>query len=459
MVSANKVIEEMNDDARPGLEHARQDRRGRAVAAADEEAIAPAGSERPASPPWLGKRVGHFKLIGLLGQGAMGRVFRVEDTLLRRFVALKVLPKSIKRGEKVVAIERLIHEAQAVATLDHPNVVTVYEVNESGGVYYIAMELAEGGSLRELVKAAGPLEYTRACLLCADAADALAHAHMLGIVHRDVKPANLMLTRTGRCKVTDFGLARGVENSDLSKPIPEAVGTPQFIAPELLRGDAATAQSDVYSLAATLWYLLTGRAIFDATSTPDLLQKHLDAPVPDITLLRPDVPATLGKAIMKALAKQPEDRFDSIAQFAKVLRVHTIPVESGGSSSSVIAAGVGPEDTAYMSLASLRPRRTSPRAWKLVRRLPIGKILVLGSGWAAAAALAVLMLPTWKVMLIQRMGGIDPTSAANAPAATTPVPWVRPSNVSLTLPELAPRTALPTQLPPTAPIQLGTDGQ
>src|SRR6185437_1830654 len=206
----------------------------------------------------------------------MGRVFRVEDTLLRRYVALKVLPKSIKRNEKGIAIERLIHEAQACATLDHPNVVSVYEVNEAGGVYYIAMELAEGGSLRELVKAAGPLEYPRACLLCADAADALAHAHSLGIVHRDVKPANLMLTRSGRCKVTDFGLARGLETAELSKPIPEAVGTPQFIAPELLRGESASLHSDIYSLGATLWYLLTGRSVFEATSTADLLQKHLD---------------------------------------------------------------------------------------------------------------------------------------------------------------------------------------
>lgn len=358
---------------------------------------------KSSAPAWLGKRVGHFKLIGLLGQGAMGRVFRVEDTLLRRYVALKVLPKSIKRNEKGIAIERLIHEAQACATLDHPNVVSVYEVNEAGGVYYIAMELAEGGSLRELVKAAGPLEFPRACLLCADAADALAHAHSLGIVHRDVKPANLMLTRSGRCKVTDFGLARGLESAELSKPIPEAVGTPQFIAPELLRGESASLHSDIYSLGATLWYLLTGRSVFEATSTADLLQKHLETPIPDLRNLRPDVPVSLSKAIQKALAKKPQDRFESAAQFAKVLRVHTIPVESSGSFASGNVP-LNPEDTATFSLsrtrasavaAAVAPPSESPRksSWWTNRRV------IIGASAAAAALLIAAMVPA-----IERMG-------------------------------------------------------
>ena len=131
------------------------------------------GPDRPAAgaqPSWLGKRVGRFKLLGLLGQGAMGRVFRVEDTLLQRYAALKVLPRTIQRGGKAVAVERLIREARAAATVEHPNAVTIFEVNESGGVHYIAMELIEGGTLRDLVKASGSLEYPRACLLCADAA-------------------------------------------------------------------------------------------------------------------------------------------------------------------------------------------------------------------------------------------------------------------------------------------------
>src|SRR5688572_27144075 len=160
-------------------------------------------SSSNSSPSWMGKRVGRFRLVGLLGQGAMGRVFRAEDTMLRRQVALKVLPKTVKRGQRTVQAERLVREARAAATLEHPNAVQVFEVNEVGGVYYIAMELVESGSLRDLVEGQGPLDYVRACQLAAEAADALAHAHSMGIVHRDVKPANLLLSRTGRLKVAD----------------------------------------------------------------------------------------------------------------------------------------------------------------------------------------------------------------------------------------------------------------
>ena len=300
-----------------------------------EQSATSVGSKRTATtaPSWVGKRVGRFRLVAELGRGAMGRVFRGEDTLLHRQVALKVLPKFVKRGNKTITVERLIGEARAAATLDHPNVVTVHEVNESGGVYYIAMELLEGGSLRELVKAAGPMDYPRACLMCADAADGLAQAHSLGIVHRDVKPANLMLTRSGRCKVVDFGLARMDDASDFAAAIPESVGTPQFIAPELLRGVPASAQSDVYSLGATLWFLLTGHPPFEARTEADLLRKHLEEPLPDLAALRPDLPPGLIQAVNKAMSKQPADRFQSAAQFEKVLRVYTIAPESGTSTS------------------------------------------------------------------------------------------------------------------------------
>jgi serine/threonine protein kinase len=288
--------------------------------------------ESTGAPSWMGKRVGKFRLVGLLGQGAMGRVFRAEDTMLRRQVALKVLPKTVKRGQRTVEAERLIREARAAATLEHPNAVQVFEVNEVGGVYYIAMELVEAGSLRELVEGQGPLDYVRACQLAAEAADALAHAHQMGIVHRDVKPANLLLSRTGRVKVADFGLARVEDPSDLSNFLAESVGTPQFVAPEILQGVAATAKSDVYSLGATLWYLLTGKPPFEAGTTEELLHKHINAPLPNLKKLRPDLPDGLVRAINTALAKDPGRRHGTTEQFASALRVHTIPVGGVGAS-------------------------------------------------------------------------------------------------------------------------------
>jgi hypothetical protein len=317
------------------------------------EAPAPASSKKPS---WMGKRVGRFKLLGLLGQGAMGRVFRAEDTLLRRHVALKVLSRNHQRGSRTVAAERLIREARAAASLEHPHIASIYEMNHSGGVHYIAMELVEGGSLRELIRAAGPMEPVHACQLVAEAAEALACAHSQAVVHRDIKPANLMLTRNGRCKVVDFGLARVEERADVESAMADSVGTPQFVAPEIVVGSPASPRSDVYSLAATLWYLLIGRPPFTGRNTEELLDRVVHAPLPDVRTLRPDVPAGLAQALHKGLSRDPSKRYTSADQFAKVLRVQTIPVApplpraagaSGDTEWSI--AGTGACDVAVVS--------------------------------------------------------------------------------------------------------------
>jgi serine/threonine protein kinase len=289
------------------------------------------------APKWLGKRVGRFKLLALLGQGAMGRVFRAEDTLMQRHVALKLLPRTVKRGGNSVGGEMLIREARAAASIEHPGAVQIYEINEAGDVYYIAMELLEGGSLRDLVKAAGPLDVTRACLLAAEAAETLSYAHSIGVVHRDVKPANLMLNRAGRCKVVDFGLARVDDPSDLTNFLAESVGTPQFIAPEILTGTPASAQSDMYSLGGTVWYLLTGHPPFEAGTSQELLQKHINCPLADLRSIRPDVPQGLADALARSLAKRPGERYPSMDQFAKVLRVHTIPLAASAADMEAMA--------------------------------------------------------------------------------------------------------------------------
>jgi len=321
-----------------------------------------------------GRRVGRFRLLSELGRGSMGRVFRADDPLLQRQVAIKVLPKILRRGHKTVEVARLIGEARAAAMLDHPHAVRVYEINEFNGMMYIAMELLEGGSLRDLVKAAGPLDFPRACLLCADAAAVLARGHELGIVHRDVKPANLLLTRSGRCKVADFGLARVDDGGDADAALPESVGTPQFVAPELLRGGSASPRSDLYSLGATLWYLLTGGPPFQARTAAELLRKHLKAPLPDLSQLCPDLPAGLVRAVSKALAKNPADRFDSLAQFEKMLRMYSAAADG---TSAALAASVSWSEPLVDQLAA------APAAW--ARRVPSPAFL------AAAAAVLVML--------------------------------------------------------------------
>jgi serine/threonine protein kinase len=394
------------------------------------------GTRSIPAPRWLGKRVGRFKLLALLGQGAMGRVFRAEDTLMGRHVALKLLPKSYKKGGVSVGPEMLINEARAAAAIEHPSAVQIYEVNQAGDVCYVAMELLEGGSLRDLVRAAGPMDVTRACLLCAEAAEALAAAHAAGVVHRDVKPANLMLSRQGRCKVVDFGLARLDGPGDWGSAA-ESVGTPQFIAPEILSGTPASAQSDIYSLGGTLWYLLTGKPPYQGKDAQELLRMHVDSPVPDIRSVRPEAPAGLANALETALAKRPADRFATMEQLARVLRVHAIPIAGSAENLDIpVATGVPPSPQLqrparpatplHQSVAAPPEEEPEPDARTVYTALPhqqpdrMGWPLLVGGGVVIAAIVAVLCI----VFLRPSKDGsvASPTNSSLIPPISTHAP-------------------------------------
>lgn len=330
----------------------------------------PAPRQKP--PPWLYKRLGRYRLLELLGEGAVGKVFRAEDLQLARQVALKAIPL-MRSKSRLHSQDQSINEARLAASLEHPNIVRVYEVGQTPQLCYIAMELVEGGNLKDLVSGSGPLDYVQACQLVAEAADALAYSHAQGIIHRDVKPANLMLGRGGRCKLADFGLAvlqqPGSDREGASGP----AGTPQFVAPEVIRGEAAEPRSDLYSLAATLWYLLVGTPPFSADHPGELLEKHLNEPLPALGKLRPDLPEALVRGISSGLAKEPSGRPENMEQFARQLRVHTIVV--GGSGSSVgslgLVAGGGSR------AVSMRSKIRGPLVWG-------GLSAVLGTGIAAA---------------------------------------------------------------------------
>jgi serine/threonine protein kinase len=335
-------------------------------------------TSKPA-PPWLGRRVGRFKLLAFLGQGGMGKVFRAEDVQLQRQVALKVLPLQVKLGDKTIGLEQFVREARSAAALEHPGVVQVYEVNQTTEVFYIAMELLEGGNLRDLVQASGPLDVVRACQLGAEAAEALGHAHQLGIVHRDVKPSNLMLSRGGRCKITDFGLARIDDPADTFYLGTEAVGTPLYMAPEVGRGQRADGAADIYSLAATMCYLLCGRPPFQARTAKEILDLHADEPPPDLCALRPDLPQSLSDAIRRGLAKRPKERFESAAQFASALRVHTIPLGASGAIPSPGAWGSAVGSGTWSGNPGVATQKPPVKSWLLRpgSLIAIGTIVIL----------------------------------------------------------------------------------
>jgi len=307
-----------------------------------DSALADAGAERaverrapgkPKAPPpsrpgpsWVGKLLGHFKLLRLIGEGRMGRVIQAQDINLKRIVALKVLSKRIPGVDKRQQVHQFLREARAAAQIEHPNVVRIYEISEHEGWWYIAMEMLEGGNLRELVNAAGPLPAPRACAFVADAAAALAVAHDLGIIHRDIKPTNLMLTRRGRCKLTDFGLVRLHDPNDPFDFTDKAVGSPKYMAPEMIQRGEDTPAVDVYSLGATLYYALTGHPPYTGRTVEEILKKHMKAPVPQVRAVIPQCPATLDMLVQRAMAKKPADR-PTAGDLSAALRAEVIMVQ------------------------------------------------------------------------------------------------------------------------------------
>ena len=414
------------------------------------------GTRSIPAPRWLGKRVGRFKLLALLGQGAMGRVFRAEDTLMGRHVALKLLPKTYKKRGISVGPEMLINEARAAAAIEHPNAVQIYEVNQAGDVCYVAMELLEGGSLRDLIRAAGPMELTRACLLCAEAADALAAAHAAGVVHRDVKPANLMLSRQGRCKVVDFGLARLEGPGDWGSAA-ESVGTPQFIAPEMLDGTPASAQSDIYSLGGTLWYLLTGSSPYQGKDARELLRMHRDSPHPGFTLDSTRSAGGLGRGAQNGAGQAPSDRFATMEQFARVLRVHAIPIACSAESLGIAVpppAEIAPpiqrpaRPTMPVESAEVEPQAgESPGAAEIPiataappQNSKLGLPLLIGGGVVIAAVVAVLCIVFLRPPQDNSVSG---TAMPNAtPAASTAASLSRKTVADPSSPEVLPPSLL-----------------
>ena len=281
-------------------------------------------------PGWVGKKLGHFKLLRLIAEGSMGTVIQAMDVNLKRIVALKVLRKRIVGFDDRQRVDQFLREARAAARLDHPNIVRIYEINEHGGWWYIAMEMVEGGSVKQIIKSTGSMAPGRACSVIADAAVALSAAHSLGVIHRDVKPSNLMVSRGGHCKLTDFGLVRLYDPNDPFDFTTRAVGTPQFVAPEVIRQHRSAPASDVYSLGGTLYYALTGHPPYVGEKVAGILNQHLDGPLPELSKHIPDCPESLNKLVQWAMAKDPAQR-PTAADFATALCSEAIDWRTGDS--------------------------------------------------------------------------------------------------------------------------------
>lgn len=265
----------------------------------------------------------HYKILGHLGSGGMSTVYLAEHTLMQRRVAIKVLPK--KRLSNAAYLERFVREAQAIASLDHPHIVRAYDIDRFEDVHYIVMEYFDGKNLRQIVDTDGPLSYEDAVNYIRQGAEGLIHAHRIGIIHRDVKPENLLANDEGLVKLLDLGLALLDENifthsNSSSIADDKILGTADYLAPEqAINSHSVDARADIYSLGCTLYFCLTGHAPFPTGTIPQRLLAHQRQQPASIFVDRPDAPQDLVKICEKMMAKKPDDRYQSAAEVSEVL--------------------------------------------------------------------------------------------------------------------------------------------
>lgn len=333
------------------------------------------------NPPSL--QIGPYVVLECLGKGAMGQVFKARHRVMSRVVALKVIHR--ERLSNPQAVARFTQEIRAVAQLAHPNIVTAYDCGQDGDSHFLAMEYVAGSDLARLVKERGPLPVAQACDYVRQAALGLQHAHEHGLVHRDVKLSNLMLTAAGQVKVLDFGLARferGTKSGGHHTQVGRLIGTVDFMAPEQAEdARAAEACADQYSLGCCLFYLLTGRPPFLGADVIERLSARVLGDAPPLRSLRPDAPEELGGILSMSLARNSGARYPSCAAFASALAPFCGPA---------VQQVNGTIDQAPAD----RPVIEMPHARRRRRRNPYRGLLV--ASIVSLVVLAVVLVFVWR---------------------------------------------------------------
>ena len=335
-----------------------------------------------------------YEVEELVGTGGMSSVFRARDRLLDREVALKVLHQQY--GADAEYVERFRREARAVAALSHPNIVTVIDRGEHEGRQFIVFEYVAGENLKHLIQRRGPAPVATALELSIQIARALSFAHRAGLVHRDVKPQNVLLNGDGQAKVTDFGIARSLDVKQGMTQTGTVLGTSAYIAPEQAQGQRVDEHTDVYSLGVVLFELLTGEVPFAGDNFVAVAMRHINEPPPPVHNQRPDVPPRVEAAVLRAMAKDPADRFETMADFCAELESCLAELQS----------------TQILPGRALPRRRRERRVRKPRSRPHMSPLALLLVGLLCAAAVA-------GYAIVHSSGGGTPGSGGSASAPIT----------------------------------------
>ena len=376
--------------------------------------------EAPADP-MIGKQIGQYKVLDKLGEGGMGAVYKTVHLGLRRFSALKVLPQHMV--ERLPhAVDRFMREARSAAALSHPNIVTVFNVDEVDGYHFIDMEFVDGENVHERFLTQGRLDIEESTRIVMDTAKALGAAHAKNIIHRDVKPANILLDEENGVRVADFGLAKNVaDDTEVTNDGQTIMGTAYYMSPEQCDGQEIDHRADIYALGVTYFFLVTGQLPFKGTSTLSVMLKHKTEPVPDPRTIVPDVPAGVQRVIERALTKKPEERYQSCSEMVADLEAAQeeikrgpVPPPASAPMPTAAAPPVAPESPVRVVVPASQPEVKTPetQAWDAKSLRDALSALARQAGQSPAkcgglAAAVIALAVTVCVAVVQTTGTHD----------------------------------------------------
>lgn len=395
--------------------------------------------------------IGKYQVVDLIGEGAMGAVYRALDPVLNRMVAIKVMSDAIARDDALR--DRFMREAQAAGSLQHPNVVTIYDFGEFEGHLFIAMELVEGNDLEQLIEKRVPLTLDQRLGIVIDVLVGLSYAHRRGVVHRDIKPGNIRITEDGRAKIMDFGVAH-LESTKMTAT-GVMIGTPNYMAPEQVTGQKVGPPTDIFAVGAVLYELLSHHKAFGGDSLHSVLFKVVSEEPPSLRLVAPDIPVSLDPIVQKALAKEPEDRYQSAQEMANALAEVRSKLAGARSASLSLAATIASHTGEHAARAAIAKQRRRRRAVLG----GVAGVLLLAGGSGAAVWLA------WRDRETPAPGveiaGLTPklpldtaTPAAAAPDSTPAGPQRAPAEPQTSARDAAPASrseSRPNTSPPPQP--------